>query len=119
MKVSAQNMTRWAQFEFEGNCIGLFNQKYDDDEFENGENIDDRYSKEYLKVYKNKETRYGNNIVLNFWIDDLDEEYNRIKTLEIGEMSNIILLNTAGEYYFFTLDDPDGNVIEITGNYNK
>ncbi|MCL2420603.1 MAG: hypothetical protein FWD03_01990 [Defluviitaleaceae bacterium] len=53
---------------------------------------------------------------LNFWIPDLAVEYERVKSLNIGRMTDIIQANT--HYYFFNVYDPDGNVIEITGHYN-
>ncbi len=117
MEVTSQNMTRWAAFNFNGNCIALFNPKYDEAEFKKGIDIESRYSEEYLKNYKNKDIKYGNNYVLNFWTDDLEKELTRLKNLEIGELYEIMYLNTALPYYFFTLKDPDGNTIEITGNY--
>jgi len=55
--------------------------------------------------------------VLNFWINDLQAEYERVKSLNIGAVTEIIQIHT--NYYFFNLYDPDNNVIEITGNYNK
>jgi lactoylglutathione lyase len=53
--------------------------------------------------------------VLNFWIPDLSAEYERVKSLNIGRITNIIQANSR--YYFFNVYDPDGNVIEITGSY--
>lgn len=117
MDATAQNMTRWAEFSFSGNCIALFNQKFDDEQFNSGEDIESKYSKEYIRNYKNKEITYGNNFVLNFGVEDLKEEYKRVKALGIGELSDIMFLNVAMPYYFFTLEDPDGNTIEITGKY--
>jgi len=55
--------------------------------------------------------------VLNFWINDLQQEYERIKGLNIGEVTEIIQANPT--YFFFNLYDPDNNVIEITGNYGE
>jgi catechol 2,3-dioxygenase-like lactoylglutathione lyase family enzyme len=118
MKVSAQNFDRWAQFNF-GNCIALFNQKYDEQLINIGENLETHYSNEYITYCKNRQIHYGNNFVLNFYIDDLNTEYNRIKKLDIGKVTKIMYLNIASPYYFFLLEDPDGNTIEITGNINK
>jgi len=55
--------------------------------------------------------------VLNFWINDLQTEYERVKSLNIGAVTEIIQAHT--NYYYFNLYDPDNNVIEITGNYKK
>ena len=52
---------------------------------------------------------------LNFWISDLAAEFERVKSLNIGKTTDIIHAHTS--YYFFNVYDPDGNVIEITGQY--
>jgi len=69
-----------------------------------------------LKNHNNKENG-GNKFVLNFWIENLNEEYERIKILNIGKLTEIKSVNM--NYYFFNLYDPDNNIIEITGNYKK
>lgn len=119
MKVSAQRFNRWAQFNFNGKCIALFNPKYDEDLIKRGENLEIHFGKEYLQYHKNKKIYYGNNFVLNFYIEDLNAEYKRIKNLNIGNMTEIMYLNISSPYYHFLLEDPDGNTIEITGKYNQ
>jgi hypothetical protein len=52
---------------------------------------------------------------LNFWIQDLSTEHDRVKSMNIGKTTEIIHAHT--NYYFFNVYDPDGNVIEITGQY--
>ncbi|MFW6281129.1 MAG: VOC family protein [Halanaerobium sp.] len=118
MKVSSQNYDRWAQFNFGGNCIALWNPKYDEKRVKNGEDLGKVYNQEYLSYRKNDKIKYGNNFVLNFWIDDLKTEYERLKNLNISKLSEIMFINVASPYYFFMLEDPDGNKIEITGNYS-
>lgn len=117
MKVTSQNFNRWAQFNFGGNCIALMNQKYDDEFIKKSDNLEDVYSKEYLERFENFKISYGNNFVLNFYIDDLNAEYERLKSLNIGKVSSIMFLNVASPYYFFLIEDPDGNQLEITGEY--
>ena len=54
---------------------------------------------------------------LNFWVSDLKAEYERVKNLNIGEITKIRQVHA--NYHYFNLYDPDSNVIEITGNYRK
>ena len=51
--------------------------------------------------------------VLNWWVCDLTLEYQRVKSLNIGNTTAIIHANA--DYHFFNVYDPDGNVNEITG----
>lgn len=119
MKVTAQRFDRWAQFNFSGNCIALFNPKYDEALIRKGESLEIHFNKEYLNYYKSRKIQYGNNFILNFYIDDLNAEYERIKNLNIGKMTEIMYLNISSPYYHFLLEDPDENIIEITGQHNE
>jgi len=58
-------------------------------------------------------------MVLNFWIEDLKKEHERIKSLNNGVVSEIMYLNISSLYYMFIVEDPDGNTIEITGGYRE
>jgi hypothetical protein len=44
-----------------------------------GGNLDKHYNKNYIEYYEQSQITYGNNAVLNFWIEDLKKEYERIK----------------------------------------
>ena len=50
---------------------------------------------------------------LNLWASDLKREHERLKSLSIGEMTDIC--HPHSNYYFFHIIDPDENVIEVTG----
>ena len=117
MPVTSQNFTRWAQFNFGHACIALFNPQFDDARISVGKDLDSSYNQAYLAYKEQTRIKYGNNFVLNFWVDDLNQEYARIKEFGIGEVSDILFINVASPYYCFMLEDPDGNQIEITGNY--
>jgi len=119
MKVSVKRFDRWAQFNFNGKCIALLNLNFDKKLINQGDNLEKHFSREYIEYFKNKQIRYGNNVVLNFYIDNLDKEYVRIKNLNIGKMTEIMYLNISSPYYHFLLEDPDGNTIEVTGNRYK
>lgn len=116
MKVTNQNFNRWAEFHFHGQSISLFNPKYDEDLIASGEDISGNFNPAYLE-YKATPIQYGNNFVLNFWVEDLNAEYERVKTLNIGTVSEILFINVAMPYYCFMVVDPDGNQIEITGTW--
>ena len=54
---------------------------------------------------------------MNFEVNNLKEEYKRIKDLAIGDVSEILYVNVHLPYYYFNITDPDGNILEITGKY--
>lgn len=56
----------------------------------------------------------GYKFVQNYWVEDLRREYDRVKALGIGEITEI--LEAYPGYSFFRLRDPDQNVIEVTGS---
>lgn len=53
--------------------------------------------------------------VQNYWVEDLMTEYERIKRLNIGHVTDIT--EAYPTYHYFHLTDPDNNIIEITGGY--
>lgn len=96
MKVSTRNCgNTFAEFFFDNKCLALMNQT-------NllGHNCTDDGD------YK---------FVLNFWVEDLFVEFNRLKHLNIGELTEITKIHDS--YYYIHLKDPDNNIIEITGSY--
>ena len=119
MKVSAKRFDRWAQFNFNGKCIALLNPNFDKQLMNQRDNLEKHFSREYIEYFKNKQILYGNNMVLNFYIDNLDKEYERIINLNIGKMTELMYLNISSPYYHFLLEDPDGITIEVTGNRYK
>ena len=70
-----------------------------------------KFSKSYIIKYQKK-----NIITLNFFTDNLNEEYKRIKDLKLCEMSEIMYVNITEPYYYFNIFDPEGNTIEICSN---
>ena len=68
------------------------------------------------KIAENDNTR---KIFINLYVDDLKQEYNRILSINIAEeITPIRFIEYASPYWYFTLTDPDGNPIEITGGYD-
>nr|WP_288826529.1 VOC family protein [uncultured Clostridium sp.] len=115
--VTKQNMNRFAMFMFEGNCISLMNGHFDID------NPDKVIHKgEYKNSFDNmKEMALAPNthkFVLNFWTEDLQKELERIKDLDITDnLTKIKYVCNVMPYYYFQFSDPDGNIVEVTGDY--
>lgn len=118
MPVTKKNMNRFAMFDFEGKCIALMNGYFD------SENPDKVIHKgEYLEYFDDLRTistlPNSRKFVLNFWDENLREEYNRVKELSITDnITKIKYVCNASPYYYFQLTDPDGNIIEVTGDYH-
>ncbi len=91
--VSTKNSTIFAEFFFDHQCISLMNEA-------NLPGHDYRGNGDYK-------------FVLNFWVNYLSIEHERLKDLAIGEITDI--KQASPTYYYFHLHDPDGNVIEVTG----
>lgn len=109
------NDDRWIAFDC-GNQIALYNKKHDEKLLNTSENI--HFNQAYVNDFFKAEGKKKNNvIILNFEVEDLKSEYERIKSLGIGKVSEIMYVNVHMPYYYFNLIDPDGNVLEITGNY--
>ncbi len=117
ISVSSQNMQRFAQFEFDGKNISIMNGYFDsmnpDLTIHKGEYID-----EFDNLVAIAEAENTHKFVLNFWADNLEEERDRIEQLAIGNrLTKVKYINNVRPYYYFQLTDPDGNVIEISGQY--
>lgn len=96
MSVSTRNCgNKFAEFYFDNKCLALMNE-------------------ESLQGHHYEDGDYK--FVLNFWVEDLEKEYNRLKALNIGKMTEIQKVNEG--YYYFSVLDPDNNVCEITGGYH-
>lgn len=93
VRVHIMGANRFAAFYFDGMCISIMNEAH-------------LPGHDYTGKGDHK-------FVLNFRIGDLSAEYERLKILQIGEMTPVIHAYT--DYYYFNIYDPDGNVIEITG----
>ena len=117
MKVSKQNMNRFAMFNFDGKCIAIMNGYFDthnrDKVVHKGEYIP--YFDDLEQIAEMPNSR---KVVLNFWDEDLRKEYMRVKQLHISHhISRIKYVCNVCPYYYFQMTDPDGNIIEVTGEY--
>lgn len=108
------NEDRWITFDC-GQMISLYNKAYDENILKNA-NIN-CFNQAYIDDFYNEDKEKKNNImILNFEVNDLLAEYERIKALNIGEVSDLMYVNVHMPYWYFNVIDPDGNVLEITGN---
>ena len=109
------NDDRWVQF---GNKIALYNKAYDEKII--GREPSEKFNQAYLDdFYKSNGTPKNNLVVFNFVVDDLKSEYQRLKNLNIGDVSELMYVNVHRPYWYFNIIDPDGNVLEITGRYEQ
>ena len=117
MKVTSKNMERFAQFIFEGHNISIMNGYFDK---ENPELTihKGQYVEKFDDLVAISEAKNTNKFVLNFWVEDLEKERERIINLNISDLvTKIKYVNNVMPYYYFQVADPDGNAIEITGKY--
>lgn len=87
---------KFVEFYIDGRCLALMN-----------ENNIEGHCTDLNSPYK---------FVQNYWVEELQTEYERVKSLNIGEMTEI--LEAYPTYHYFHLTDPDNNIIEITGGYH-
>lgn len=113
-----QNDNRWIQFDI-GYNLALYNARYDEEVMHTSQMVSQHYNHQYQKDFNIPRHHFNNNIVLNFVVDDLNEEYERIKSLQIGVVSPLYYVHIANPYWYFTVIDPDGNECEITGTYHE
>lgn len=96
MTVSTRNCgNRFAEFFFDNKCLALMNE--------------DKLPGHHYRDGDHK-------FVLNFWVEDLKREHERLSDLNIGKMTGICKVHDG--YYYFNVYDPDNNVCEITGGHN-
>lgn len=119
MPVSAQNMQRFAQFEFDGKNISIMNGYFD----AMNPNLTVHkgvYTEEFDDLAALAKAENTHKFVMNFWTEDLEKERDRIERLQIADkLTAIKYVYNVCPYYYFQLTDPDGNVIEITGPYSQ
>jgi lactoylglutathione lyase len=83
-----------------------------------GKEENKNFNQAYIdNFYKDNEQPKNNIVIFNFEVDDLKQEYERLQRLNIGKVSDIMYVNIHMPYWYFNIEDPDGNIIEITGMY--
>lgn len=95
MTVSTRNCgNKFAEFYFDNKCLALMNEDH---------------------LLGHHYADGDHKFVLNFWVEDLKQEFLRLKEQSIGPMTEIKKVHEG--YYYFDVRDPDNNVCEITGGY--
>ncbi|MEG0470609.1 MAG: VOC family protein [Longicatena sp.] len=106
-----KNDDRWISFAC-GNSISLYNKKHDEGLLKAANN--DCFNQAYIEDFYKEDVEKKNNVViLNFEVEDLKLEYERVKSLHIGEVSPLMYVNVHLPYWYFNIKDPDGNTLEI------
>ena len=80
--------------------LGLYNPSYD---VEN-----DVPMTEY-----DRHVRMGNNVVVVFDAEDIDEEYKRVEALGVTGLTEVVEINLMAPYRFFQFQDTEGNIVEV------
>lgn len=112
VKGNIYTKNRWIEFDF-GNKLAIYNRLYDEEKIRY-EDLKDCYNDEYIKNFNIDRGEKKNNIVtFNFYTSNLKNEYERIKKINICNMSEIMYVNIREPYYYFNIYDPEGNTIEI------
>jgi lactoylglutathione lyase len=107
------NDDRWVQF---SNKIALYNKNYDVRII--GKEPSIRFNQAYIDdFYRDTGNPKNNIVVFNFVVEDLKKEYERLKAINIGEVSELMYVNVHMPYWYFNIFDLDGNTLEITGKY--
>lgn len=119
MEVSAVNGKRFAMFNYNGLNLCIMNGYFD---YENREQVITRG--EYWEIYDNlkkiADSPNTHKVFINLGVENLKEEYGRIKEAGIAEnLTHIRYINVFSPYWYFTFTDPDGNPVEITGGYTE
>ena len=116
-EAATQNKTRFVIFHAGSLCLCLLNGNYDAEHPEQVEKAGEYHPlfDDFVAVTESPNSRKA---VINLVTFDLKGEYERVKGLGIcTDLTKIRYINAGTPYWYFCLCDPDGNVIEITGDY--
>lgn len=106
------NDERWVTFEC-GNQFSLYNKAYDETLIE--KEAHKHFNQAYIDDFCKEEEAKNNIVILNFEVENLKNEYERLKKLNIGKMSDMMYVHIHMPYWYFNIEDPDGNILEICG----
>jgi lactoylglutathione lyase len=108
---------RWVEFNT-SQKISIYNLEYDKELIKNDNNIEEHFNKAYLSDFNKERTLNNNSVIFNFYSKDLKKEYERLKNIQV-KISEIMYVNIREPYWYFNVYDPNGNILEITGEYSE
>ena len=95
------------------NKIALYNKAYDAKII--GTESNGRFNQAYIDDFYRETGELKNNIVvLNFEVEDLKKEYERLNAANIGLVSELMFVNVYMPYWYFNIVDLNGKTLEIT-----
>lgn len=104
---------RWVQIKSSNEfTIGLLRADYDIEKIKTGSGLDSHYNQSFIDNLQQKFI-VGNTTVINLSSNEFQKDYERIKANWPDKTSAIQYVNFMFPYYFFTITDPDGHVVEI------
>lgn len=118
-KVSRTNGSRFAVFNMQGLNLCLMNGHFD------SQHKNEVITKgDYFEIYDDMdaiaESKNARKVFINLVVDDLRNEYHRIRSLGIAKkLTPIRFMEYVSPYWYFSFMDPDDNPIEITGSYEE
>ena len=119
MKVSVRRGQRFAMFNSAGMTICIMNGYFDRDH-PNEIQRKGEYIPAFDALDNIAESGNTRKVFINIGVDDLRAEYDRIRQSNIAnELTEIRFIQYSSPYWYFTFTDPDGNPIEITGDYTE
>ena len=104
-------------FMYHGHCIAIMNAYFDTEN--PGQTLHEgAYTPAFDDLPAIAAAENTHKTVLNFGCEDLAAEHRRIAGLGLSaNLTGIKYVCNVSPYYYFQLDDPDGNVLEVTGGY--
>ena len=60
-----------------------------------------------------RDLQIGNNVVVVFSSDDVDEDHKRVRSLGATGITDIVEINLMTPYRFFHFKDTEGNIVEV------
>ncbi|MCH4286434.1 MULTISPECIES: VOC family protein [Bacillota] len=116
-KAQVYSENRFVQFTC-GDTIALYNEAFDEELIKQNK-TDEHFNEAYLTDFACKQKAVNTMVTFNYECEDLRYEYERLKKLQIGKLSDLRYVNIKAPYYYFTIEDPDGNELEVTGPYHE